>query len=50
MTKWIIKLINNAAEKEVQKLTYDLQTHFLHLCELLIEFSPYNRPLSKLAL
>ncbi|MCZ6884235.1 MAG: type II toxin-antitoxin system RelE/ParE family toxin [Rickettsia endosymbiont of Ixodes ricinus] len=34
--------MNNAAEKEVQKLTYDLQADFLHLCELLIEFSPHN--------
>ncbi|MEG8230476.1 hypothetical protein O6R16_05495 [Candidatus Rickettsia tasmanensis] len=42
MTKWIIKFINNAAEKKVQKLTYDLQADFLHLCELLIEFSPHN--------
>lgn len=42
MKKWTITFINKAAEKEVKKLSYDLQADFLYVCELLIEFSPYN--------
>ncbi|WP_341792645.1 MULTISPECIES: type II toxin-antitoxin system RelE/ParE family toxin [unclassified Rickettsia] len=42
MKKWTIEFINKVAEKEVKKLTYDLQADFLYVCELLIEFSPHN--------
>lgn len=39
---WIIEFVNKAAEKEVKKLTPDLQADFLHISELIIEFGPEN--------
>lgn len=42
MTSWSIEFVNAIAEKEIKKLSPDLQADFLHLAELLVEFGPQN--------
>ena len=40
--QWTVHFINHTAEKEIEDFSPDLQARFLHIVDLLIEFSPYH--------
>lgn len=52
MTKWIIEFINNAAEKEVQKLTYMIYKLIFYIyvnCLLSLVHITYGCPTQKIS-
>lgn len=40
--KWSVECVNEAAEKEILKLSRDLKAKFWHISELLMQFGPLN--------